>query len=181
MRQFQASDRYMRSFLELAEAKGKADALISELESLGQTVRKHPRLMKLLQNPLVNRREKHGLIQKAANQKMSPLVDRFLMLLVDKRRIDLFPLIVERVREVLNEKLGIQEATVVSAHKLDSQSSQGLKKVLETITNKKIVLETQTDPDLLGGVQVKLGNRLIDGSLRTRLEALRTQLQTAKV
>jgi F-type H+-transporting ATPase subunit delta len=176
VKEFQAASRYSRSIFELAEEAGQAEVVVQELAVLSEVAEREPKFIALLRNPLIKRDEKRALINHALGAKINPLVERFLALLIKKRRVDLFGLISEQLHGILNEKKGVAEATVISARKLDAQAASALAKVLERVTNKKIVLRAETNPRLLGGAQVRIGNRLVDGSLRTKLETLESIL-----
>ena len=175
------ADRYTRSVFELAEEKGSTSALLQELLAVGQAMVNRPELLALLKNPLITRSEKKSLIEGILGSKANALSSQLLHLLVEKNRIDLYPLIVEGLQELLNEKQGIQEVAAVSARELHPSITQLIQKALETALKKKVTIQTQTDPALLGGLQIRIGNRLIDGTIRAKLDALGAQLRTAKV
>ena len=181
MKEFQAVERYSRSVFELAEEKHLAETLVIELGALKTAMEKQPQFLGLLRNPLVSRDEKRVVVHKALGTQASPLVAQFLALLIKKGRINLFPSIVERLHGLLNEKKGYQEATVVAARDLGSQLLQKIRGALEKVLKKKVLVEFQKNPLLLGGIQIRVGNRLIDGSLRTKLDTLESQLKAVKI
>ncbi|OGX04793.1 MAG: ATP synthase F1 subunit delta [Omnitrophica bacterium RIFCSPLOWO2_12_FULL_50_11] len=185
MKPYQIVDRYARSVFELAEEQGKSETFAHEIDVLSRAMRNQPKFLDLLENPLVTREEKRALIKNIltveAVHEPPLLLERFLTLLVEKGRIDLFSAMARQLHNKLNEKRGVQEATAVTARRLDPNVVELLKKALEKMTAKKIVLNLQADPSLLGGVRICLGNRLLDGSLRTKLDSLDSQLTMAKV
>ena len=177
----QIVERYTRSIFELAGETGTEDSLFQELSAVRNAMSGRPELLRLLQNPLITRTEKRSLIEGILGSKAHSLSGQFLNLLVDKNRIDLYPYIVDRLRKVLNERQGVEEATLVTAHELHPSIVQLLQKALERSIKKKVIIRTETEPELLGGIQIHMGNRLIDGSIRTKLNDLETQLRTMKV
>ena len=181
MRPFEIADRYSRSVFELAEAENTTSTIFQELAAVREAMENRPELLHLLQNPLITRGEKRSLIEGILGPKASTLSQQFLNLLVEKKRIDLYPFIVDRLHETLNEKRGIQEAMLITARQLHPSIIQLVQKALETVLRKKVVIQTETDPHLLGGVQIRLGNRLIDGTLRSKLNSLEMQLRNVKV
>ena len=181
MRLLEVANRYARSVFELAEEKGVVDALSQELAAVREAMQDRPELLHLLKSPLITHEEKCSLIQGILGPKTSSLSQQFLNLLVEKNRIDLFPLIADRLHGAMNEKRGIQEAIVVTARGLHPSILQLIQKALETAMKKKIVIQTDTDPNLLGGVQIRMGNRLIDGTIRAKLETLESQLRNVRV
>lgn len=173
-------DRYAKSVFELAEDKGGEEALQSELASLVGILKAKPQFLNLFQNPLLSREEKNALIEGISPEKSS-LVERFLMLLVEKSRVNLLPDITERLQELIDEEKGVEKATVITARPLDPALRPGIEKTLARLTGKKITIQTETDAKLLGGIQIHIKNRLIDATIRRKLADLGMQLRQAKV
>ena len=180
MQTLELVDRYAKSVFELAENEGAQEALQSELSSLVGILRAKPQLLGLFQNPLLSRDEKHALIEGISPEKSS-LVERFLMLLVEKSRVNLLPDITEHLQELIDEEKGIEEAKVITARPLDSSLRPLIEKTLARLTGKKISIQTETDTNLLGGIQIHIKNRLIDATIRRKLDDLGAQLKQVKV
>lgn len=181
MRPLVIAERYSRSAYQLAEEKNMTTSFLQELQAVRDAMETRSELMSLLKNPLITRDEKHSLIEGILGPKASSLAQQFLNLLVDKNRIELFPDIVEELKRLTHEREKIEEATAVSARELHPSILQLLQKALEKMTAKKIILRTEEDPSLLGGIQIHLGNRLIDGTVKTKLNALESQLKMARI
>ena len=181
MKLLEVADRYTRSVFELAEEKGESKTLFQELDTVREAMSSRPELLSLLRSPLITRLEKRSLIEGILGPKANPLSQQFLNLLVEKNRIDLFSYIVDGLRNVLNQKQGVQEATIVSARELHPSIIQLIQKALETATGKKVLIHTDTDSALLGGLQIRMGNHLIDGTVRAKLDFLESQLRNVKV
>ena len=178
---FQIVDRYSRSIFELAEEKKESNTVFQELLAVANAIEIRPELLSLLQSPRITREEKRSLIEGILGPSAHPLSKQFLNLLVDKNRTALFPYIVSRLQDVIQKKQGIQEAIVVTARELHSSILQLLEKALEKSTGKKMLLRSEIDPKILGGIQIRMGNRMIDGSIRTKLDILETKLRNVKV
>lgn len=181
MRPLELADRYGRSIFELAEAENRTDAIFQELAAVREAMKHRPELLQLLQNPFITRGEKCSLIEGILGPKANALSQQFLNLLVEKNRIDLYPFIVDKFHEILNGKQGIQEVTVVTARQLHPSIIQLVQKALEIAIGKKVVIQTGTDLHLLGGLQIRMGHRLIDGTLRSKLNSLDIKLRNVKV
>ena len=181
MKPLQIAERYGRSIFELSEEQNQRDTVFQELLTVRQAMENRPELLDLLESPRITRDEKHSLIEGILGPKSSNLAKDFLNLLVDKNRTDLFPFIVDQLQDVIRQKQGIQEVFVVTARELHSSIVQLLERTLEKVTGKKILIQSSVDPALLGGMQIRMGNRMIDGSVRTKLNNLEAQLRNVKV
>jgi F-type H+-transporting ATPase subunit delta len=95
-----------------------------------------------------------------------------------RRRLEMVGAVDREFRRLYNRREGIHEAEATSAAKLDAQEVNALRSRLEQMTGGKVELTFNVDPQLLGGVQVRLGDLLIDGSVRGRLERLRNKLES---
>ena len=177
----EVTDRYTRSIFELAEEKGLTASLYQELAAVSGAMGNRPELLNMLRSPIITRNEKRSLIEGILGAKSKSLSQQFLNLLVEKNRIDLFPFIVDRLRGVIQAKQEIQETTVITARQLHPSIIQLIQKALETVIHKKVLIRTETDAELIGGFQIRMGNRLIDSTLRAKLNALGSQLRNVKV
>ncbi len=181
MKNDQIAERYSHSIFELAEEKGQSKNVFEELLTVRQAMESRPALLNLLRSPLITRDEKSSLIEGILGQNAKSLSKYFLNLLVDKNRIESFPDIIDQLQQVIRRKEGIQEVTIVTARPLHSSILQLLEKNLEKMTHLDILVESEIDPSLIGGIQIRIGNRLIDGSVRSKLNTLEAQLRNVKV
>ena len=181
MKQYAVAERYSRSVFELAEEKGSSKATFQELFAVKNAMQDRPELLQLLHNPLITKEEKYSLIEGILGVGASAVAKHFLNLLVAKGRVDLFPVIVDQLQNTMQDREGVQEVTVVTARALHESIVQLLEKALVKTTGKKVLIESETDSSILGGIQIRIGNRLIDGSVRAKLEVLETRLRNAKV
>jgi F-type H+-transporting ATPase subunit delta len=109
---------------------------------------------------------------------MLPQVWNLIGLIMRRRRLEMVGDIAREFRRLYNRKEGIYEAVAISAAKLDDDEVAAIRARLEKMTGGRIELTLSVDPKLLGGVQVRLGDLLIDGSVRGRLERLRSRLES---
>src|SRR4029077_8856544 len=96
-----------------------------------------------------------------------------LMLLVDRRRTRTLPLVARMLRELADARKGVVRAEVTTATPLSAEYFERLQARLEKMTGKRVVIDRKTDASLIAGVVTRIGDRIIDGSLRTRLQSLR--------
>jgi F-type H+-transporting ATPase subunit delta len=112
---------------------------------------------------------------------LTDFVHNFLLLLVDKRREAALPAIIAEYRNLANEARNIAEAEVITAMPLTDAEHKALAVKLSAVTGKNMVLKTQLDTSILGGVIVKIGDKLIDGSVARQLRMLKATLLTTEV
>src|SRR5262249_13749432 len=106
----------------------------------------------------------------------TPEVQRFVLLLLDRRRIVLLPAIARAYRDMTDAHLGRVRAQVTSAEPLAAPMLDRVRRSLEQRTGKQVIVETAVDPGLLGGIVARVGDLVLDGSVRTQLEDLRAKL-----
>jgi F-type H+-transporting ATPase subunit delta len=166
--------RYAEAAFEIADAEGNVEAWLAQLERLAAALADE-QVVRRLANPQVPFGERqHALMSAAAEA--PPEVANLVALLMRRRRLDQLPAIAHEFRRLYNRREGIVEAIVTSAGALDAVEIAEISGRLQRIAGGRIEIEQKVDPGLLGGVQVRLGDRLIDGSVRGRLERLRATL-----
>jgi len=112
---------------------------------------------------------------------LSPFVVNVLRLLVERQRLTDLPDLARSFRDLVDEKDGRVRATVTTASAVDATMTGEISGALAAMTNKQIILETKVDPALIGGVVTRVGGTVLDGSLKTQLEGLRSQLRATRV
>ena len=108
---------------------------------------------------------------------IDPLVRNLLSLLVSRGLVEMVPDVEEGYQELLDQHRGREKVDVSSAVPLEDSEREQIIRFLTRLINKEVVLDSQVDPSILGGLVIKVGDRLIDGSTRTRLEGLGKELQ----
>jgi len=135
-------------------------------------------LRNVLESPAVNREVKRKVLEAlAAKMAMDEAVRNLVLLLVDNRRTELLREVEKAFAEELNARLGIAQAEVTSLRGLDDTEKEELTAALERLTGKKIEARFQQDKALVGGVVVRVGSTVYDGSLREQLNRLRERLE----
>lgn len=180
MLNLQLALKYSTAIFEIAKDEGKLVEYGEELATVRNELFSVPEARSFFQNPNVMPAAKKELIAKCFQGELSPIVFNFLLLLVDKRRMGIFEAIEDEYRRLSNRERGILIADVTTARALTKGQAAKLQKKLETISGKKIQFRTHLDPEIIGGVIVKIGDKRIDGSVRGRLESLRAQLMVGE-
>jgi F-type H+-transporting ATPase subunit delta len=167
---------YAEALLRAAEAKGQTDDILDELQSLLQNVfRERPQVEAFFATTL-GRDRKAAVIRAAFSNRASELLVNFLLVLNDHERLDLLRPIVAAYQEMRDERAGRLRVSVRSAVPLPADQRERLMRELQQTFHKEPVLETQTDPELLGGMVVRVGDWLFDRSVRNELETIQNQI-----
>jgi F-type H+-transporting ATPase subunit delta len=168
--------RYAAALMGVADTSAKLAAIGKDVESLGAVLGASRELVLMLQSPVISPRKKTDVLEAIFTGKLTVETAAFLRLLVAKRREEHLPEIVVQFRVLRDQKEGTVPAEVVSAIDLTAQQKQQLERELEAYTKKQIRLRQSVDPAIRAGLVVRLGDTVLDGSLRRQLELLRTRL-----
>jgi F-type H+-transporting ATPase subunit delta len=172
--------RYARAVLDLGVELGQLDAIVDEMSAFAAAWESSPELRNALENPLVAHAAKKAVVSELAGRlNASPTTRHTLLLLVDRRRAKALPHVAQALREFADARKGLLRAEVSTAAPLSETYYARLQAQLEAMTGKRVVVDRRTDPTLIAGVVTRIGDRILDGSLRTRLQSLRDALMPA--
>lgn len=165
--------RYASALYELAAENKAVAAVESDLAALGQAVDASPELAALIRNPRLTREgAQAAMTSLAAYLKLSPLTQKFLGVLAHNRRLSKLPQMVSAFAGIAAAARGELNATVTSAHALDAKQIAAIAAKLKAREGKDVKLTATVDPEILGGLIVRIGSTQIDSSIRTRLNTL---------
>ena len=174
--------RYSRALFNLAREGEAIEQYGIELDGFNQVLKDIPDLGSALRNPLYPEGVKKTLFQKVASQlKLSPIMNSFLNLLVEKGRIQHLPEIADYYHRLIDEYSGISRAKVKAAVKLGATEIEEIAGALEKKIGKKIVVEFEQDDSLLGGVFAQIGDFVLDGSVKRQLINFKESLKRGAV
>ncbi|WP_088307579.1 F0F1 ATP synthase subunit delta [Novosphingobium sp. B 225] len=165
--------RYASALFDLASEGGKVAAVESDLNALGAAIAESADLAALIRNPRVTR-DAAGSAMTAVGKlfKVSPLTQNFLGVLAENRRLAALPDVVRAFSTIAAAARGEVSAEVTSAHPLSAAQLKTLAEKLKAREGKDVKLTSKVDPELLGGLVVRIGSTQIDSSIRTRLNTL---------
>ncbi len=173
--------RYARALFELAESAKASEATLGELEIFARALHESSDLQRLVTSPLFS-----SEAQLAALQALLPkfgigaLAGNFLKLLARNRRLFIVESAIASFRALLAQKRGTTVADVVLAEPLNDARASALKAAISQALGKDVTLNTRIDPSLIGGLTVKVGSRMIDTSLKTKLSQLKIALKEVR-
>ncbi len=147
-----------------------------ELASVSEILEKVPEFIKLSKTPTVSAKEKMSIIDETFKGRVSDYTYRFLMILAENGRLEFFGKINRYFSARCNERLGIAEITVVTTAPLSEDMKAKIKLKMTQVTGKTIKLSEEIDPSIIGGIVLKYGSRSFDGSVKARLDALKSEI-----
>ena len=169
--------RYARALFDMAARNAETiDTVEGDLQRVDQALRTVPRLAAALKAPTVSTERKKSLLKTAFGEQVSPLTARFLTVVVDRGREEILTEIYAEYQRLANEHRNILAVDVSSPLPLSDEQLSQLARALETRTGKRIRLREFTEPELLGGLVLRMGDTILDGSVRTRLRRLHERL-----
>jgi len=173
--------KYGQAIFELAREKNMLEEVAGDLELLRRTIDEVRDFKNMLYHPRIEDEKKKELLLEIVSDEISELTLNFCKLLIDKRRIRYLYHIVRDFEKRQNEAEQILEVELQAAIELPEELKERIRKRLGEVTGYRIELDTGIDEDLIGGFQIKVGDKVIDGSIRGELESLQKKLEQIPV
>lgn len=173
--------RYAQALFESAQTEGRVDDTLEHLTVLGGLIREEPQLRRLLWNPDVDPEDKVGVLDRTLQRSWSELVRAFVRMVTSMGRAEFLPQMADAFEALVDEAQGRMRVLVRSARPLSEPVLERLRTRIARREGKTIELLVESAPELLGGVQIRLDHRVIDGSIRRQLGELRRRLNTVRV
>lgn len=170
------ASRYADAVFALAQEKGLLDQVEQDLEILAQTLAGEPDLGLVLQNQRIDGEQKYELLKALFSGKFQDLTLDFLGLILAKNREEYLGDIILCFREAADDFRGIMEAEIRTALELQTSDKEKLAEQLAQATGKKVRLRYRVEPELIAGAVLRIGDKVMDGSIATRLKNLREEL-----
>ena len=170
-------DVYAKALIELGSEKGTLDSISDQVDALAGMLGRGDDLRRLIDARQIDREQKREMLQRLFESQLDPTLYKFLQVLNEKGRIEALPQVLASFRAMMAERRGIVEAQLYVAKRLaPDEADRVAQRLGEALGGKQVTLHQHEDPSLIGGMKLRVGDRLIDGSLATRLRAMRQQL-----
>jgi F-type H+-transporting ATPase subunit delta len=171
------SRRYARALFSIGVDRGNFEQLGKELDAVAELWTGSPELREAVANPVFKASEKRAVMETLL-PRVAPTADvqKFVLLLLDRGRLPSVPHIARAYREMVDVHAGRVRAHITSAQPLGPAELNRIRDSLARRTGKHVVLEASVDPALIGGVVARVGDLVLDGSIRTQLGTLRDKL-----
>ena len=178
MKNLTVARRYAKALLLIAKEDGNAETYREELDGFAGLIASEKALESVLCNPLYDSVARKKILRAVIEKlKLSSVMRSFFLLLFDKGRIGFINNINDFYQILADELKGAVRASLVSATKLAEEAVGKIRATLSKMTGRNIILDVQHDPNLIGGVVSKIGDLVLDGSIRTQLLNMRESLK----
>lgn len=178
MKNLAIARRYAKALLLIGKEDGQTEDYRQELAGVAALMGHEAQLAATVSNPLYNAGERRQVLQMVIQKlNLSKVMSSFLLLLFEKGRIGFVPSINDFYQTLADELKGVARASLVSATELTDDTIEKIRSALSKRTGKEIVLDVQQDPSLIGGLVTRIGDLILDGSIRTQLLNMRESLK----
>ena len=177
-----SANRYAKVLLEVAKEEKAIDSIGEALNTLKEAFKASPELYKTLLNPMYPTENRMAIVKEVAKKaQASDSLSNLLASLTESRKIRLIEQIAEAYSNLMDIDAGRLRVTVESAAKLGSDEEKALTEKLKKETGKDIILTSRENKDLIGGIVVRVGNTILDGSFRKQLKNIKETLREGTV
>jgi len=177
VRQTILARRYAKALFSLGKEDGKNEGYSEALNAIAELYADES-IANALVNPLYPLEARQKVMAKIAEAAgADTILTNFLNLLVEKKRAGILPDIAHEMQVMVDEAQNISHASVISAIELDEGLKEKIQQTLEKITGNKVILEASVDPSIIGGIIAKVGDLVLDGSIKTQLNGLKESIK----
>ncbi len=170
-------DPYAQALLSLGQSSNLVEALGDDAGVMLETLNSSPELQQFLESPMASQDAKKAVLKQVFGGKVQPFMENFLMLLVDRGRIQYIFGICQQYRVLMRKLKGIVLAEVTSTVELTAEQRSQIQQRVQSMTGAaEVQIESTLDPDLIGGVVIKAGSQVIDASLKGQLRQIALRL-----
>ncbi|MCF8111057.1 MAG: F0F1 ATP synthase subunit delta [Desulfobacteraceae bacterium] len=178
MRSSAIARRYAKALILVGREDGRAENYREELQGFIGLLDAQPAFEQAITNPLHDMEERRKLLETVLDKiDLSAVMKSYITLLFKKKRFDYLRDVNEHYNRLADELKGIVRAELVSATDLSPDSFEKIRQSLSKMTGREVILESSRDPELIGGVVTKIGDLVLDGSIRTQLKNMRESLK----
>lgn len=176
-----AAKRYANALFEVAKESKQLEVVEQDLQLITETIFSDKTIISFLNHPQIKADEKKEIIDNSLGKNVTQITKNLLFLLIDSHRQNEFLAILDEYTKMANEDRGIVDVEVRTIDVLGEQEKEKMIKALTKEFNKKIYLHNIMDPSIIGGVIMSIGDKVYDGSIRTKLNVMKRMITTSRV
>lgn len=174
MANYKVASRYVKSLLSLAQEQGALEDVHKDMQMISHACETNYELVMLMKSPIIKHDKKRAILTKIFEGKVTKLTMAIIDIVTRKNRESLLPEIASEFHNAYNNFKGIQKATVTTTIELDEALRAEIKKIVQELSNKKLIeLEEKVEKDLIGGFVLNVGDKQIDASISNKLKELK--------
>ncbi|MEN6460193.1 MAG: F0F1 ATP synthase subunit delta [Syntrophomonas sp.] len=173
--------RYAEAFFSIARDNNKISEYQEELEKVVQIINQVDDLKEYFAHLLIPAAAKKEVATKVFADQVSPITMNFVLMIIDKKRETYIEVIVEEYKDMADESRNIAKVDLIAAKEVSDDEVKSLAEKLSASTGKTVQLKLTVDPSLLGGIKLRMGDKIIDGTVAKKLDMLRQTLKQAKI
>jgi F-type H+-transporting ATPase subunit delta len=172
---------YADALMQAADEKGERKAVLEELDSIAQLLDSEENFQLFLESPQIDKSEKKNVVDRLFRDKLGATTLNFLNILFNKNRQYLLRRIVRQYKDLDEEREGIRAVTITSARPVSPELEETYREALEKALQAKVRLAIEIVPSLLGGIIIRYEDKVLDGSIRRKLEDLRDRMSAIRL
>ncbi len=173
--------RYARALKEEADESGITEKVDADVVLIRESLAASRELLRFFESPIISRERKSTVVRELFEARIEAITLQFLLLMVEKQREQIFPQVVQAYSEARDEQLGIVNVSVRIARTMSEEEEKQLVSAIEKMVERRVRLQTSIDGSLLGGLVVRIGDTVYDGSFANQLQSLRERLEAGQV
>ena len=178
MRQTILAKRYAKALFAVGQDEGKSENYREMLNVLGDFLEKFPEAIDALTNPLYPMELREKVMKQLITElQADQFMANFLNLVVQKKRADILPEIATEFQALVDTAQNVSRGTLTTALEISGDLQAKVQNTLENITGKKVILTTEINPSIIGGIVAKVGDLVMDGSIKTQLAGLNESIK----
>lgn len=181
MSELTVASRYAKSLIDLAQEQNLVEVIKDDMDLFARTLKANPQLHAVLGNPIVSHSKKIKILDEVFAAKVNKVTIAFFKLMVNKSRGEVLYATATEFVNLYNIKNHITKATVVSATALSDVNKKTLTDEVQKAIGGKVILNTKTDPSLIGGFVLTVGDRQVDTSIAASLKKLKKEFAASAV
>lgn len=167
---------YARSLLDLANQQDQTAEVANDIGALGQMLEQNSGFVDFLKSPGISNEERSEALTKIFGGRLGVLLGRFLQVMSERGRLRILPEVVEAFEHLLDQELGKVEVDVTVAERLSDSELEAVRSRVSKALGKEAVIHQYVDPAIIGGIVLRVGDHVVDASIRRQLEGMRRKL-----
>jgi len=172
MSEIRVASRYAKSLLELAQEQGVLEEVHSDMILLNHVCKENRDFTLMLKNPIINHYKKLGILEDLFKERVNKLTLAIFSIITRKNREPILPAISSEFHIQYNILKGIESAKLITAYPIEDELKSEFKKLVKKISQKDVEMSEEVKKEIIGGFRLKIGDRQIDNSLKTKLNEL---------